>query len=199
MYVKGTAGQILRFGKGANIAQGALYTFTGDWQRITYSGGTGSTFIISNYSGANATDFEVYGLQHEEGSYATSYIPTYGKTDEGTGETAIQFPSTTAGYWARLYPYYTNEALRWFLRGDGVSVNVYHYYDPASTKIKTLITYDGSAYKVYANGSLIYTWNETAYTLHTGSDTNIKILGLENFMTFNQALSNQEAIDLTTL
>jgi len=79
MYVKGTAGEKIRFGKGANVAQGALYTLTGDWQRIVYDVGSPSnTFIISNFNGGTANDFEVYGLQHEEGSYATSYIPTYG-------------------------------------------------------------------------------------------------------------------------
>jgi hypothetical protein len=81
LYVKGTAGEDIRFGFGINVAtDGTIHTFDGTWQRVTHTSSTGTQFYLSNYTGTGnqASDFEIYGLQHEIGSYATSYIPTYG-------------------------------------------------------------------------------------------------------------------------
>jgi len=83
LYVKGTAGEDIRFGFGTNVAtDGTIHTFDGTWQRVTHTSSTGTQFYLSNYTGTGnqASDFEIYGLQHEIGSYATSYIPTYGAT-----------------------------------------------------------------------------------------------------------------------
>jgi hypothetical protein len=79
LYVKGISGETIQFGVGANISQGATYTLNGEWQRITQQSTSGSVFIIGNKD-LTATDFEIWGAQLEEGSYATSYIPTSGST-----------------------------------------------------------------------------------------------------------------------
>jgi len=78
-FVKGVAGQVVRFGIGANVAGGADFTLSGEWQRIEYTG-SGGTIFFSTFGGNTATDFEIWGAQVETGSVATSYIPTSGST-----------------------------------------------------------------------------------------------------------------------
>jgi hypothetical protein len=80
VYVKGTSGETIRFGIGGNVTTGDLFTFNGLWQRIEYTAASATQIFFSSYSGATATDFEAFGLQLEELSYATSYIPTSGSS-----------------------------------------------------------------------------------------------------------------------
>lgn len=55
------------------------FNLTSEWQRFeyTYTSTNVSTFGIAGLSGA---DVSIFGFQSEEGSYATSYIPTSGST-----------------------------------------------------------------------------------------------------------------------
>ena len=60
-------------------------TITGEWQRFTFSrNGVNNSWAGLGLRGSNSTvntaDILVYGFQVEQGSYATSYIPTYGAT-----------------------------------------------------------------------------------------------------------------------
>jgi hypothetical protein len=77
IYVKGTSGQTIQFGVGANISQGNTYTLNGEWQRINHQSTSGSVFIIGNKD-ATATDFEIWGAQLEEQTQAETYAPTKG-------------------------------------------------------------------------------------------------------------------------
>ena len=77
MYVKGTSGETFRFGLADNAgAGGLLHTFSGEWERISNTRNTNAQLVFSSYGGT-ALDFEAYGLQVEEGSYSTSYIPNH--------------------------------------------------------------------------------------------------------------------------
>ena len=83
-WYKGVANQtafisFISFTGGSNASK--LITFTGNWQRenITFTAGSGAnlTYLTDTRIGScNATDFEVWGAQIEQGSYPTSYIPT---------------------------------------------------------------------------------------------------------------------------
>ena len=83
LYVKGTSGEKIRFGFGTSVAGGGvIHTFDGTWQRVVHTASSGTQLYLSSYTNDNqALDFEIYGLQHEAGSYASSYIPTMGTTE----------------------------------------------------------------------------------------------------------------------
>ena len=79
IYIKGTSGETIKFGSNLNEA---IFTLNGDWQRLTQTAGSLpiNRLTINTYSGATARDIEIYAPQIEDGSYATSYIPTQGST-----------------------------------------------------------------------------------------------------------------------
>lgn len=74
-YLKGTNGQTIAISVGGIDV---LVTLTSNWQRFTLNRAvTTTTFInVNTFSGATARVLQIYGLQAEVGSYATSYIPT---------------------------------------------------------------------------------------------------------------------------
>ena len=85
-YYKGTSGEkayLNSISTSGGVNAGKLITFNGSWQRetILFTAGTGANYVYvhdARAGGSTATDFEVFGFQVEAGSYATSYIPTYG-------------------------------------------------------------------------------------------------------------------------
>jgi hypothetical protein len=97
-YYKGTLGEtayMYALPVGGTAITKAI-TFTGEWQRenLTFTAGASSNYvyIVDSRQGGDASDFEVWGAQSEEGSYPTSYIPT-----SGTTVTRLQDTSLTSG------------------------------------------------------------------------------------------------------
>ena len=93
IYIKGIEGETIKFGKGGNVASGAIHTLTGDWQRlIVTTTDAGTAFHMSTFGGVTAREVEIFGAVQEAGSYATSYIPT-----QGTAQTRLSDTCSNGG------------------------------------------------------------------------------------------------------
>jgi hypothetical protein len=147
-YYKGTSGETLRM---RTIYDGntteKLVTLTGDWQReeISVTGGNGSTLLYlydGRLGNLTATNFEVWGAQIEAGSYATSYIPTYGSSvsrvaDASSITSASDLIGQTEGsFYAEIDFTDTDADQMYMTLSDGTSANRIHIgYDSTSNWI----------------------------------------------------------------
>ena len=83
--------QKFRFFGNGNTTTSSDQTVTQEWQRFEYTETfTNVTWGIKGASVSGTNDILFYGMQHEVGSYPTSYIPTQGSTVTRVAETCSQ-------------------------------------------------------------------------------------------------------------
>ena len=82
--------------RGNDNTSDSIEDYGDGWYRIILTGtaiATGTTALIfrlgANPTGDGSSGFHIYGAQFEEGSYATSYIPTYGSAVTRNAETCL--------------------------------------------------------------------------------------------------------------
>ena len=183
IFVKGISGETVMFGFGGNVTTGTVYTFDGSWQRIIFTGSTGTTIFLSSYFGATATDFEVFGLQLEVGSYATSYIPTSGSTvtrvkdqytktgisdkinsEEGvlfvemaalSNDTSFRAMSISDGTTSNRITLVYNGGIRAFNVVAGSVSSAINYSTTITTAQKIAIVWSSTSFALWVNGSEI--------------------------------------------
>ena len=226
VYIKGTAGETIQFDTGG---AGALKTLTGNWQRIEVTSTSVSALLLINtFAGATARDIEVWGAQMEQGSYPTSYIPTYGTSqtrsaDSGVSDVDSLLTSNATYTWMVefIVPKVGNgggeitfkdagglSQLRIYCNqnnmvGLRVDDNSQHYYIPVSVgdTAKCLFQCTNGLVKGFYNGVLVKT-----FVIDTGMDAQKIHLGppvaapeVKQVLLFNTALTDSECIALTTL
>jgi len=76
IYIKGTAGETIKFGKAGNVGGGSFFTLSGDWQRLEFynSNAALNVVLLSTLSGATARVVYVFGAQVEALPYPTSLM-----------------------------------------------------------------------------------------------------------------------------
>ena len=203
IYVKGTSGETIKFGKGDNIFVGDIFTLDGTWQRLKFvQSVSGNTFTINTSGGATARDIEIWGAQNEEGSYPTSYIPTYGVSQtrledfcEGAGN-ASTFNSSGGVLFFEGSALFDDETRRHISVSDGTTANrLTLRYDTISNNIQAFVQAGGliygnlrtSNYTITDNLKMAYKWESGNQKLYVNGQI---VDSSTDVFTFNQNILN---------
>ena len=192
---------------------------------------------LNNYTGDGSSGIYIYGAQCEQGSYPTSYIPTYGSAvtrnaDDAEADNISDLIGQTEGTflidaeviahngdWIGIYPTsgsaYQNSFLLGYFSGAiraqlyaGGTAYVYTQSTTNEKRYKIAITYTSSSYKVFIDGVKVHDVSKStsfAVLLDRLSVTGNSLSGKKGNIKHKQilvlptALTDQEAIDLTTL
>ena len=185
-----------------------------------------------SHQGVSGNGLYIYGLQLEAGSYATSYIPTYGSAVTRNGESnAVTGVSSLIGQTqgTLFLEAEAQSGFRTFSICDGSTSNriTIAHNVPASFvtipvyggvvgtqlstsytsgNIKIAVTYSGGNYSMFVNGTKINsasigTFSSTLNKIEfaQGNGGNPFAGDAKQALVFPTALTDQEAIDLTTL
>jgi hypothetical protein len=202
-----------------------------DWKLVYGTGNnTGSavtkTITLPFYDQPVDSVLDIYGFQLEAGSYATSYIPTYGSSVSRVKDFAVTSASITLA--TKNFTIFVDSrkmnlsgsgGLRILYKTGGGNVFMYgncigwagesgtEYYCAGNLlgdcKWAFVADYDAGNIKIFFNGSLVKT--DTSINLSRFGLSRIELSYLsgmaqyEELLTIPSALTDQEAIDLTTI
>jgi hypothetical protein len=222
------AGQTIMFGFGSSVTTGNIYTFTGEWQRLTFTGTSGTQIFLSTYGLSTARDFEAFGLQLEAGPYESSYIPTSGSAVTRNSEN-VPFPAVynfgtlgdgesgtlvietdVVGINDRLHILSQGGSGTWYWLTTNFIIRTLTttlIFDMGTaigllvgSTIKIAIRKDGPSVSVFYNGVLRDTLDMGTDSFQWASHLSAyeSSQGVRKVLEYNTALSNAECIELTS-
>jgi hypothetical protein len=241
-YAKSTDGTDQKISILFDNSQVSVKTITSEWQRFEATSqqfGTSSICGLDLRGGnASTSDILVYGIQVEQQSYATSYIPTEGSQvtrnqDVCTnGGSLASINSTEGTLYAEIAALANDGTNRAIALSDGSTSNVVRFYysttdnrivgnvksggttffnfnnvlSSATDFLKVAISYRLNEFKMYVNGTLVFTdtsgntpigLNELAFDNGAGND---KFFGKTKALAvWKEALTDSELQSLTTI
>jgi hypothetical protein len=216
---------------GSTLSSTAIETLINDseWSRvdITFTSTTSSTIRCIYANLTSGESFHLWGAQIEQGSYATSYIPTYGTTvtrlADNTGGVNVGTLGVTTAYsiFYELGDFNVSAASTWITQSGAAgrmfesfgttmilrttSGDVYPYsHGGSGTQFKAVLSFDGTNVTAFANGNKYgpYPADLTKWTGFASLDLNLNSLQTINWkqvLIFPTALTDAQAIELTTL
>jgi hypothetical protein len=191
---------------------------------------------VADYGSASGLTYYLYGAQLEAGSYATSYIPTYGSSvsrvqDEADAFNAGDLITDNEGVLFVEFDFAKQDVSQTICLNNNNPSNRIGFWTPATADLHIFATsggtsqfstdtgfnlVDGETYKVavkwtnnivtaFANGNLIFTSSTITNPVNlyvasmNNSTTTFWDSPVKQYMVFPTALTDQEAIDLTTI
>jgi hypothetical protein len=126
-----------------------LFTITEEWQRFEVNGaistGAANFYAVDFRGSTDLNEIIIWGAQAEQGSYATSYIPTHGTSVTRSADTIATKDITDI---------ITGDSFTWFLDlGDyqGSDINTYDLYIAGSDSIRIEFRIRADGYRFYYN------------------------------------------------
>ena len=184
IYLKGAVGgETLDFsdpsqGGGSNI------TLTTEWQRFEYTGGSAALCGIWLKNSAGNIIY-AYGAQIEEGSYPTSYIPTYSvsatRAQDNCSKTNAsgEIGQTEGVLYAEVAALANDGTYRNIALSDGSLTNrILIQYTPNANQINIVIIFSGGQYSLNHTVSNVTEFNKIAIKYKAG-DNALWINGFE--------------------
>ena len=222
--------------RGADNTSDSIEDYGNGWYRITLTGtaiATGTTALIfrlgANPTGDGTSGFHIYGAQFEAGSYATSYIPTYGSSvtrtaddcyktgvanligqTEGTLFFDIKDTTNLSAYvgidnsssGTRIIMYSLSDGKIYTQVRNGGTIIFSVASSVLNGRAKAAVSFNGSESVFYVNGTQIGSGSGTTYTnLSKVTFNHSSQVGVEinQNLLFKTRLTNAELADLTTL
>ena len=182
----------------SSVTTGLNYeSFSNGWYRVweTSQSDTSSQFRIYPERGANVGSIEIYGLQLEEASYPTSYIPTYGTSQTRSNEVIsdnFNIPTT-----ATIYNSFYSDVAETVFVFDQV-------FNVVEGLNKVAIAFSPTAVKISVGGSIVAnatgTYDTTSLTniqLGSNNGTDYSNAPISGFYVFPEFLTDEELNSLT--
>ena len=220
-YIKGTNGETIQMSVGG---VDVLFTLNGNWQRIEATRTSiSNNFNINTFGSSTARNIYLWGAQLEVGANATSYIPTVasavtrnadvfnavlpnnGMTFTAYLELKEPIDASFSGDWLQIYSdvFILGRAFGYANRMG--FANDYDLGTDISTAKKLLWKQEsGTTAKIFVDGVLIATSTSGTYSnpfnrLSIYGNFFNKPAKINKFILFDENLTDQQCIDLTTI